>query len=111
MELESSEIVDLAEQINTAIDSVTNVDQILASTSADLQRAEGLKRRAEASLAQAQQTLDQANSVTSNLADAVEAQNKVDLAVQSAQGDIDTARKDMAQVQTKMKHSMTVLTT
>ena len=98
MELESSEIVDLAEQINTAIDSVTNVDQILASTSADLQRAEELKRRANASQERAEQVLDQATSVTSNLADAVEAQNKVDLAVQAAQGDIDTARKDMSQV-------------
>ena len=98
MELESSEIVDLAEQINSAIDSVTNVDQILASTSADLQRANELKRRANYTQELAEEALAQAEGVTSNLADAVEAQNKVDLAVQAALGDIDTARKDMSQV-------------
>ena len=40
--------------------------------------------------------------VTTQLSEAMEAQNRADSAIQSAQEDIDAARKDLSQVRTKM---------
>ena len=98
MDLESSAIADLADQINAAIGSVSNVDQILSDTSEDLNRAQDLKARADQTRENAERQLKHAEEVTTNLAEAVEAQNKADISIQSAQADIDVARKDLSQV-------------
>ena len=46
----------------------------------------------------AEEQLAQAQNVTDFLSKAVDAQSKADVAIQSAQGDIDAARKDLSQV-------------
>ncbi|WP_233530803.1 hypothetical protein, partial [Gelidibacter salicanalis] len=60
MDLDSSEISDLAGEINVAINSVTNVDQILAETSDDLRRAQELQRRADYTQQNAEEQLKHA---------------------------------------------------
>ena len=100
MDLESNAIADLGDQINAAIGSVSNVEQILSETSDDLSRAQDLKFRADRSRENAENQLKHAEEVTTNLAEAVEAQNKADVSIQSAQADIDVARKDLSQVRT-----------
>ena len=98
MDLESSAIADLADQINAAIGSVSNVEQILSDTSDDLNTAQDLKVRADRTRENAEAQLKHAEEVTTNLSEAVEAQNKADVSIQSAQADIDVARKDLSQV-------------
>lgn len=98
MDLDSSEISGLAQEINSAIDSVTNVDQILAETADDLSRAQELQQRADRTKQNAEEQLKHAEEVTNFLSQAVEAQNKADISIQSAQEDIDSARKDLSQV-------------
>jgi hypothetical protein len=63
MDLDSSAITGLSVEINAAIDSVTNVDQILTETSDDLADAERLKAAADGSRTQATAQLEHAQKV------------------------------------------------
>eukprot|EP00094_Tigriopus_californicus_P009037 TCALIF_08711-PA protein Name:"Similar to LanB1 Laminin subunit beta-1 (Drosophila melanogaster)" AED:0.08 eAED:0.08 QI:0/0.86/0.81/1/0.86/0.87/16/623/1807 len=106
MDLDSSEISGLAQEINSAIDSVTNVDQILAETADDLNRAQELQRRADFTKQNAEEQLKHAEEVTNFLSQAVEAQNMADISIQSAQEDIDSARKDLSQIASGMDEAI-----
>ena len=98
LSLDSTEIESLAQQINEAISGVVNVDQILEDTEDDVAKAEALKKRADQVRQEAEQTLEHAETVTKSLSEAVEAQNQADIAIQSTQEDIDSARKDLKPV-------------
>ena len=110
LSLDSTEIESLAQQINEAISGVVNVDQILEDTEDDVAKAEALKKRADQVRQEAEQTLEHAETVTKSLSEAVEAQNQADIAIQSTQEDIDSARKDLAQVKIKYKFSIWIKT-
>lgn len=98
MDLTETEILELGQEINVAISSVTNVDEILEDTTEDLRRAEDLKARADFTRLNAEQQLKHAQEVTDSLSEALEAQNKADAGIRSAQTDIDEARRDLSEV-------------
>ena len=98
MDLDSSSIQDLAEEINVAIANVVNVDEILDNTRADLATAQNLKDRADRAKERAAGQLKHAQEVTNSLSEASGAQDSADSSIRSAQVDIDSARKDIAEV-------------
>lgn len=98
MDLTEAEILQLGENINLAISSVSNVDQILQDTNADLQRANALRQSADDTEQSAKGQLEHAEKVTRELGEALEAQNRADIAIQQAQEDIDASRADLSQV-------------
>ena len=101
LDLDATQIENLADDINNAIADVVNVDEILAATSGDLTAAMNLKHRAEIVRADAQAQLAGAEGVTKALSDAEESQDAADLAITNTRTDIDAARKDLAQVSIK----------
>eukprot|EP00096_Caligus_rogercresseyi_P003697 TRINITY_DN1712_c0_g1_i1.p1 TRINITY_DN1712_c0_g1~~TRINITY_DN1712_c0_g1_i1.p1 ORF type:complete len:716 (-),score=171.97 TRINITY_DN1712_c0_g1_i1:97-2244(-) len=107
MSLDASEIQNLAGQINEAISSVTNVDQILRETEEDLQRAQSLQVRADDTRQRAASQLEEATRVTSSLSDAVEDQNKAEIAIQEASEDIIAARNDLEKISDQLKTAVT----
>lgn len=106
MDLDSSAITGLSVEINEAIGSVTDVDKILTETSDDIAKAEQLKADADRSKAEATAQLEHARKVTTELSEAMEAQNRADTAIQSAQEDIDAARKDLSQISNRMDEAI-----
>ncbi len=98
MDLTESEILQLGQEINLAIDSVSDVDQILDDTNDDLRRTEELKIGADEAKRNAEEQLKHAEEVTQFLSETSEAQNRADASIQNAQEDIDEARKDLSQV-------------
>ena len=74
------------------------MEQILQDTKPDLETAQQLSQRAKDAERFAQEQLQKANKVTDDLSQALEAQNKADVSIQTTQTDIDSARKDLAQV-------------
>ncbi|XP_040566371.1 laminin subunit beta-1 isoform X1 [Lepeophtheirus salmonis] len=103
MSLDASEIQNLAGQINEAISSVTNVDQILQETEEDLLKAQSLQVRADDTRVRAASQLEEATRVTSSLSNAVEDQNKADIAIQEASEDIIAARSDLEKISDQME--------
>lgn len=98
MDKDTEGIQALADQINVAITSVTNVDDILEDTREPLRNAEELKYRADMVKTEAEKELEKAEKITKALSDAVEAQNIVSEAIVGAQENIDNARTDLGQV-------------
>ena len=98
LDLDQSEIQNLAVNINNAIVGVADVDQILADTADDLNTAEDLKIRAEMIQSQAKEQLDSAESVTKALSQAAVSQDAAELAVTQTRTDIDSARADLGKV-------------
>ncbi len=105
MDLTQDEIQDLGQQINVAIDSVTNVDVILQNTRSDLSKAESVRASADAARDAAVSQLDRAETVTRALSEASEAQGGADEAVREAQADIDRARSDLGEVDGRMEEA------
>ena len=98
MRLDDSTISDIATEINNAIENVADVEGILGDTRADLSRVETLLTTAKEAEQFAGSELEKANKVTDDLSKALEAQNKADVSIQTTQTKIDSARKDLAQV-------------
>ena len=98
LRLDDSTISDIATEINNAIENVADVEGILGDTRADLSRVETLLTTAKEAEQFAGGELEKANKVTDDLSKALEAQNKADVSIQTTQTKIDSARKDLAQV-------------
>lgn len=98
MNLDQTEIENLAVNINNAIVGVAEVDQILADTADDLITAEDLKVRAETAQAEAKAQLSSAENVTKALSQAAVSQDAADIAVTQTKSDIDDARSDLGSV-------------
>ena len=98
LRLDDNKITEIANEINNAIGGVANVEQILQDTQPDLETAQQLSQRATDAERLAQEQLEKANKVTDDLSKALEAQNRADVSIQTTQTDIDSARKDLAQV-------------
>ena len=98
LRLDDNKITEIANEINNAIGGVANVEQILQDTQPDLETAQQLSQRAKDAERLAQEQLEKANKVTDDLSKALEAQNRADVSIQTTQTDIDSARKDLAQV-------------
>jgi len=103
MTMDTTQIQSLAEEINTAIESVTDVDKINARTAEPLMRAEDLKTRANQTKAEAANKLKIAETVVKSLTDSEDAQNIAVEAIASAQRDIAAARRDLGQIETEME--------
>jgi len=108
MTMDAAQIQDLADQINEATASVTDVDKINQETATPLQTAEDLKRRADQAKKDAEAQLARAENVTKSLGDAEEAQNAAEEAIQSALADIASARKDLGFIQSEMEEATAV---
>ena len=98
MRLDDSKISGIANEINDAIEKVTNVEGILGDTRADLMRVQDLARSSKQAEQYANEELDKANKVTDDLSKALEAQNTADASIQTTQTKISAAREDLAQV-------------
>ena len=94
---------DLADQINAATASVTDVDKINQETATPLRTAEDLKLRADQAKKDAEDQLARAEKVTKSLGDAEAAQNAAEEAIKSALQDIASARKDLGFIQSEME--------
>ena len=108
MTMDAAQIQDLADQINEATASVTDVDKINQETATPLQKAEDLKNRADLAKKDAEAQLARAENVTKSLGDAEEAQNAAEEAIQSALTDIASARKDLGFIQSEMEEATAV---
>merc|ERR1719414_899538 len=106
--MDAGEIQDLADQINEATATVTDVDKINEQTAKPLQTAEDLKLRADAAKTEAMTQLARAENVTKSLGDAEEAQNAAEEAIQSALSDIASARNDLRFIQSEMEEATSV---
>lgn len=107
MTMDAAQIQALADQINTATESVTDVDKINEETARPLQEAEDLKARADKAKMDAAAQLARAENVTKSLGDAEEAQNAAEEAIQSALADISSARKDLGFITSEMDAATT----
>ncbi|KAG1659411.1 Laminin subunit beta-1 [Nymphon striatum] len=96
--LRPEQIMDLAQQINKTIDSLTDIDTILDATATDLEVARKLKDRADKSKDNADLILDTAQRVLTALTEAEAAQGKAQAAIDDANKDIDAAELDLAQI-------------
>merc|ERR1711983_689267 len=105
MNMDAAQIQDLADQINEATASVTDVDKINQETATPLRSAEELKMRADQPKKDAEAQLARAENVTKSLGDAEEAQNAAEEAIQSALADIASARKDLGFIQSEMEEA------
>lgn len=102
LNLDESQIQDLAVQIEAAIENVADVDKILAETADDLRIAQDLKARAESVQTEAKAQLSSAESVTTNLSQAAVSQDAANDAVAQTRNDIDSARTDLGQITNDM---------
>ena len=98
MRLDDSTISDIANEINDAIEKVTNVEGILGDTRQDLMRVQNLAEASKQAEEYANKELEKANKVTDDLGKALEAQNTADVSIQATQTKISSAREDLAQV-------------
>ena len=98
MRLDDSTISNIANEINDAIEKVTNVEGILGDTRQDLMRVQNLAQASKQAEEYANKELEKANKVTDDLGKALEAQNTADVSIQATQTKISTAREDLAQV-------------
>ena len=104
LRLDDAKITELANEITEAISKVQNVDEILSDTKADLFTAQNLLGGAQDAETFSQEQLDKAKKVTDDLSKALEAQNTADGSIQTTQMNIDSARKDLAQVKDLCTH-------
>jgi len=105
MTMDTNEIQQLANKINEATGSVTDVDKINQNTAGPLRQAEDLKAKADRAKMDAAAQLARAENVTKSLGDAEEAQNAANEAIQSALADIDSARKDLGDIKHEMEQA------
>ena len=108
MTMDAAQIQELADQINVATSSVTDVDKINQETAGPLGTAEDLKTRADQARQDAEAQLARAENVTRSLGDAEEAQNDAEEAIKSALADIASAREDLGFIQSEMEAATTV---
>ena len=98
LRLDDSTISNIANEINNAIEKVTNVEGILGDTRQDLMRVQNLAEASKQAEEYANKELEKANKVTDDLGKALEAQNTADVSIQATQTKISSAREDLAQV-------------
>ena len=108
MTMDAAQIQELADQINVATASVTDVEKINQETAGPLSKAEDLKVRADQARAEAEAQLVRAENVTRSLGEAAEAQNVAEEAIQSALADIASAREDLGFIRSEMESATRV---
>jgi len=102
MKMDAAQIQDLANQINEATDSVTDVENINNETRQPLETAAKLKESADKAKINAAEQLSRAKNVTKSLGAAEEAQNAAEEAIQSALADISSARQDLGFIKSEL---------
>jgi predicted nucleic acid-binding Zn-ribbon protein len=103
MSLDAASIQALAEQINGAMDSVANVDQIISDTTADLNRAQAIRDAANQAAAAATDQLRETERITNALSQAEDMQTKANADITGAQAKIDEAKFDLAKIKDSME--------
>ncbi|XP_076033711.1 laminin subunit beta-1 isoform X3 [Oratosquilla oratoria] len=96
--LRPEQITALAEEIASTIDSLTNIDAIIDATRNDLDFANGLKERADLAKAEAEGTLSVAERVLKALEEAKAAQEAVEVALNTANNDVQKASTHLTQI-------------
>jgi len=108
MTMDTKQIQDLANKINEATATVTDVDKINQETAQPLATADDLKRRADEARDEAAAQLARAENVTKSLGDAEEAQNEAETAIASALTAISGARKDLGFIESELEEATKV---
>nr|AJO16035.1 laminin beta-wing chain [Bombyx mori]AJO16036.1 laminin beta-wing chain [Bombyx mori] len=93
--IEPKEITDLSQRINESVSQLTNIENIIAETAPDLERAKALKDNATSASNNANLTLDMANKVLQSLDEAQAAQDAAENAIEKANSDIEAAKSDL----------------
>ncbi|CAL1537788.1 unnamed protein product [Lymnaea stagnalis] len=93
--LKPEQIKDLSDKINRAVNSLKDIDKILAQTAESRRQAEELKEQAEEASANAQAVRKTATDVRNALDEAKEVQDKAENAIQKARNDIREAEEDL----------------
>ncbi|XP_065338114.1 laminin subunit beta-1 isoform X2 [Cloeon dipterum] len=96
--LEPAQITELAQMINNTISSLTNIDDILAATSGDLNTANSLKHDADEAKAEAEGMLKRAEEVLNELLNATATQKQAEDAIEKANDVISNAENDLTQI-------------
>lgn len=93
--IEPKEITELSQRINSTVSHLTNIENIIAETKPDLDRAKSLKQNATTVNKAANLTLEMANKVLEALDEAQAAQNAAEDAIDKANNDIEAAKSDL----------------
>ncbi|KAG7305416.1 hypothetical protein JYU34_009487 [Plutella xylostella] len=96
--IEPKEITELSQRINSTVSQLTDIENIIAETQPDLDRAKELKINATAVNKEANLTLETANAVLEALDMAQAAQDAAENAINKANSDIDAAKSDLAPI-------------
>ncbi|KAG1686604.1 Laminin subunit beta-1 [Nymphon striatum] len=99
--LRPEQIMDLAQQINKTIDSLTDIDTILDATATDLEVARKLKDRADKSKDNADLILDTAQRVLTALTEAEAAQAAAQQVANKSVNDIDGLKDRLEELKKK----------
>ncbi|XP_059150751.1 laminin subunit beta-1-like [Physella acuta] len=89
------EIKQLAEKINVVVDSLQNIDKILADTAENRSIAENLKQQADKASTEAKAIRKNAEEVKNALDEAKQVQLRAEMAIQKAKEDIKSAEMDL----------------
>ncbi|XP_045763447.1 laminin subunit beta-1 [Maniola jurtina] len=93
--IQPKEITELSQRINSTVSQLTNIENIIAETKPDLDRAKMLKQNATVVNKSANLTLEMANKVLGALDEAQAAQDAADNAIDKANRDIEAAKSDL----------------
>lgn len=96
-----AEIDELAKQIKETIQSLTEIDTILAQTKGDLTMAEQLKKRADEARRAANDILSKATGIVSKLEDASQKQLEAERAINATDDKMTEVHSNMAQITTE----------
>lgn len=103
--IEPKEITELSQRINASVSQLTNIENIIAETKPDLDRAKGLKLNATVVNKSANLTLEMANKVLAALDEAQAAQDAAENAINKANNDIEAAKSDLAPIATRTEQA------
>lgn len=93
--IQPKEITELSQRINSTVSQLTNIENIIAETKPDLDRAKMLKQNATVVNKAANLTLEMANKVLGALDEAQAAQDAAENAIDKANSDIEAAKSDL----------------
>lgn len=110
MTMDNSQIQEIAEKINIAIGSVTDVEQINKDTEGPLAKAKALKNEADLARAEAATQLSRAENVTNSLGLAETAQSEAGNAINEANANIEKSRRHLATIDSEMDVAVEVST-
>ncbi|XP_022829188.1 laminin subunit beta-1 [Spodoptera litura] len=103
--IEPKEITELSQRINSSVSQLTDIENIIAETKPDLERAKALKLNATTVNKAANLTLEMANKVLDALDEAQAAQDAAENAIDKANSDIEGVKNDLVPIATETEQA------